>query len=207
MKKFGIFSLLLTVLALSSCIKNTEVLYSDSKVEIDAATWNANAAGVTYPILGRIAKESGRAASTTFPADSTLRRYSQTIRVRINLVGEQSAKDETVGYKTFDSPIASIVFPATTLFTSPIGTAGRQEPAAASATLSVLTAVAGTHYGVLSGKVTIPAKSSFGYIDIAVLPQGPTAGQARFIGIQLDSSGSMRPFPNYDRIGLVIDQR
>jgi len=59
----------------------------------------------------------------------------------------------------------------------------------------------------LSGKVTIPANSSFGYIDITILNPGPTAGQARFIGIQLDSTGTVLPSPNYNKVGLVIDQR
>jgi hypothetical protein len=67
--------------------------------------------------------------------------------------------------------------------------------------------VAGTHYTALNGKLTIPAKSSFGYIDVQVLNAGASAGQAKFLGIQLDSTGSVLPNPNYNKIGLIIDQR
>ncbi len=54
---------------------------------------------------------------------------------------------------------------------------------------------------------TIPANSSFGYIDINIINAGATAGQARFVGIQLDSTGSLMPNPNYNKLGLTIDQR
>jgi hypothetical protein len=96
------------------------------------------------------------------------------------------------------SPITSLAFPAT-----PAG----QTPAAASGTLTVQNAVSGTHYTALSGLCTIPKDSSFGYINIQILNAGATAGQARFLGIQLDSSGTLKPNPNYNKIGLTIDQR
>lgn len=182
---------------LSSCIKQTDKKFTGKTVvEIDAAPLNSNAVGVNFPILTRVLPE-GRPISTT--VDSTLRRLqTTTVKVRLNLVGPQSNKDETVGYKIVGSPITSISFPATIT---------GQSPTRASGTLAVSDAVAGTHYTVLNGKVTIPANKSFGYIDIQVLNAGATAGQGRYIGIKLDSTGTLLPSVNYMQIGMVIDQR
>lgn len=199
------YFVLFVSLMISSCIKQLEKTYSGkSVVEIDATVLNSNAVDVTYPISTRVLAE-GRPLSTT--VDSTFRRLSGTVRIRLNLVGPQSSKNETIGYKLFNSPITTIAFPATLLFTSPPNTPGRQQPAQPAATLSVQDAIAGTHYTALPGVVTIPADSSFGYINIQVINRGSTAGQARFIGIQLDSTGSLLPSPNYLKIGLVMDQR
>jgi hypothetical protein len=179
-----------------SCIKQIDKTYQGKPVaEIDASPLNSNAVGVNFPILTRVVPE-GRPVSTT--VDSTLRRFAGTVKVRVNLVGPQSDKEETVGYKVVGSPITSIAFPATIT---------GQTPSRAAATLAVSDAIAGTHYTQLSGKLTIPAKSSFGYIDIQVLNPGPTAGQARYIGLRLDSTGSILPSVNYMQLGLVIDQR
>src|SRR5690349_5193669 len=111
MKQFIVYSLtLLFAIMLNGCVKNEDQVYTNQLAEIDATTWNANSAGVTYPILTRRLPEN-RPVSTS--VDSTLRRLSTSTRIRINLVGPQSAKDETVGYKVFTSPITSIAFPAT----------------------------------------------------------------------------------------------
>ena len=192
-------------LIMTSCIKQIEKTFEgQTVVEIDATPLNPVASGVNYPILTRVVPEN-RPVSTT--ADSTLRRFSGTVRVRVNVVGLQASTDRTLGYKIFSSPITSIAFPATLLFSSAANTAGRQQPPQPAATLAVQNAVAGTHYTALPGMVSIPANSSFGYIDIQVLNSGSTSGQARFLGIQLDSTGSMLPSPNYLRLGLLIDQR
>lgn len=203
MKKY-ISLLTISALLFASCIKNDPVIYTTSVAEIDATVLNANAAGLTYPIMARILRE-GRAQSTT--ADSTLRRYAQTLRIRINLVGPQSAKDETVGYETFASPVTSFAFPATLRFTDTLNAPGRQQPARAAATLAISNAAVGTNYAALPGTVTIPANSSFGYINLPILPTASTAGEGRFIGIRLNASGSIKPSVNYSELGLVIDQR
>jgi hypothetical protein len=183
------------MLLLTSCIKQLEKAFTGATVvEIDAAVLNSNATGVTYPIITRI-PPAGIPLRT---ADSTLRRWSGTVKVRVNLVGPQVAQEQTIGYKIFTSPITSISFPAT---------ATGQTPTAAAGTLSVLNALAGTHFTALSGKCTIPANSSFGFIDLPVINAGTTAAQGRFVGIQLDSTGTLMPNPNYARIGMVIDQR
>lgn len=185
-------------LFLVGCIKNDPVVFNGALAEFDAASYNANSLGVVYPIIPRV-PVFGRVAGTT---DSTLRRYAQTVRLRINLIGPQSAKAETVGYETFASPLIapadSLVFPATIT---------GQTPAAASAKLKVFTAVSGSDYSALSGTVTIPANSSFGYLDVPLLAKSATPGTARFIGLRLNNNGSIKPSVNYSEVGLLIDQR
>jgi len=194
MKKYiSLFTI--SALLLAGCIKNDPVIYTNSVAEIDATALNANAAGLTYPIMTRVLRD-GRATSTT--ADSTLRRNAQTVKIRINLVGPQSTKDETVGYETFSSPVTTFNVPATIT---------GQTPSAPAASLTISNAVAGTNFAALSGTVTIPANSSFGYIDLSVLPTTSTAGAGRFVGIRLNSTGSIKPSINYSELGLIIDQR
>ena len=196
MKK--IFSIIaiafLLSLGLGSCIKNDPVIFTGSQVEFDATSWNANSAGLTYPILGRN-PGYGRVANTT---DSTLRRYPQTVRIRINLIGAQLSKAETVGYEIFSSPITTFSMPATI--------AG-QTPSAATGVLTVSNAVAGTHYAALSGTLNFPAASSFAFLDIQILNPGPTPGAGRFLGIKLNANGTIKAAVNYSELGLVIDQR
>jgi hypothetical protein len=183
------------VTGLTGCIKNDPVVFKEQQVEFDATSWNANSAGLTYPILGRI-PGYGRVANTT---DSTLRRFPQTIRIRVNLIGGgQLSKAETVGFETFVSPITSFSMPATIT---------GQTPAAAAATLTVSDAAAGTHYAPLSGTLSFPAGSSFTFLDITILNPGPTAGTGRFLGVRLNNNGTLKRAVNYSELGLVIDQR
>lgn len=198
MKK--IFLYISLPLVFASCIKQLEKTYTGQPVvEIDATPLNSPASGVTYPILTRIPMDAKPLVATR---DSTLRRYNGTVKIRVNLVGPQMTQDQTVGYKIFTtSPVATIAYGATV--TTPVA----QTPAAAAATLNVQPAMAGTHFETLNGVVTIPANSSFGYIDVVIKNNGATAGQARFLGIQLDSTGTLKPNPNYNKIGITIDQR
>jgi hypothetical protein len=206
MKKYLIYIFILIVAGLifSGCVKDlTGTVYDGpSFAEIDATSLNSAATGQTFPILTRIPR-AGIPIATT--ADSTLRRWNGTVKIRVNLVGHQESKDLTVGYKIFNSPIATISYGATLTATQAPPTG--QTPSQPAATLSVLNAVPGVHYNALSGICTIPANSSFGYIDVVILNAGSTAGQARFIGIQLDSTGTLKPNPNYTRLAITIDQR
>ncbi len=203
MKKHLFGGLGIIAIMLASCIKQIDKTFTGNTVaEVDAAVLNSVASGVSYPILTRI-PPAGRPVSTT--VDSTLRRFSGTVKVRINLVGPQSDQEQTIGYTIFNSPITTISFPATLTATQAPPTG--QTPALPSATLSVSSAVAATHYTTLNGKAVIPPKSSFGYIDINVINNGPVAAQGRFIGITLDSTGTVLPSVNYRNLGLVIDQR
>ena len=180
----------------TSCIKQIDKTYQGATVvEIDPSPLNSANATAGYPVLTRI-PAFGIPLRTS---DSTLRRLNGTVRIRINLVGPQSDQQQTVGYKVMAvSPLTTVSFPAT---------ATGQTPTAAAATLAVQNAVSGTHYTALSGLCNIPAQSSFGYIDVNIINGAATAGQARFLGIQLDSTGTLKPNPNYNKVGLVIDQR
>lgn len=191
-------------LLFTSCIKEDDKAFRGTPVaEIDATPLNSVATGVNYPVLTRI-PFGGRPIVAA--SDSTLRRWNGTVRIRVNLVGPQVNEDQTVGYKVFGgSPVATIAYGAT--LTAAQAPPNGQTPAQPAATLNVLDAVAGTHYNALPGKVTIPANSSFGYIDVVIRNNGATAGQARFLGIQLDSTGTLMPNPNYNKIGITIDQR
>lgn len=206
MKKIIVYISFLIIIGFVACVKNDLKTFTDApQAEIDLAAWNANGAGLTYPLITRI-PAANRALTAGCP-DSTLRRYAGTIQVRVNLIGAQSGNDETVGYKIFGTPVSTIAFPATIPANAGLGCATAQTPSAAAATLNVVDAVAGTHYTALSGKVTISKGSSFGYITIPILNAGATASQARFIGIELDATGSIKPAVNYGKVGLLIDQR
>ncbi len=67
-------------------------------------------------------------------------------------------------------------------------------------------AVAGTHYGTLSGRVTIPANSSFGYVEIPILNSGVSSATAADLVLELRGNDSVKPSPKYDRIGIRISQ-
>ena len=195
MKKNIITAIILSLFFFTGCIKNDPVIVAGAVAEFDATALNANAAGLTYPILGRN-PGYGRVANTT---DSTLRRYAQTIRLRVNLVGPQSANDETVGYTLFTTlPVTTFAMPATIT---------GQTPAAAAATLNVSLAVAGTDFTALSGTLTIPKNSSFGYLDLPILAKAATAGEGKFVGFTLNNTGTIKASVNYSQLGLVIDQR
>ena len=205
MKRIYFVLILIAAISLSGCVKNDPIIWKGSLVELDAAIWNANGAGLTYPILTRIPAVN-RALSSACP-DSTLRRFPQTVRVRINLVGAQSGKDIPVSYEVFSSPVTSVSFPATIAANAGLGCPTAQTPSAAAATLTVSDAAAGTHFTALSGTTVIPANSSFGYIDIQILNPGPTAGAARFIGIRLKDNEDVKASANYKEAGFIIDQR
>ena len=195
MKKIIPFIIItVTSIVLSSCIKNNPVILNSRHAEFDATALNSNAAGLTYPIIGRI-PGYGRVSNTL---DSTLRRYQKTVRLRVNLVGPQSSQSETVGYEIFTSPVTTFSMPATI---------SGQTPSATGAVLTVTDAVAATHFTALSGTLTIPANSSFGYLDLPILNPGPTAASGRFIGLRLNDIGSIKASFNYRELGLVIDQR
>lgn len=182
-------------IGLTACIKNDPITYTDAVAEFDATSWNANAAGVTYPLMTRVPIYGAATPTSSF----TIHRTSGTVLLRVNLVGPTSKTERTVGVTLFDVPFASVSFPAT---------ASGQTPARSAATLAIPgSAVAGTHFTALASKVTIPADSTWGYLPVTILDPGATAGQARTIGIRLDSSGTILPSLNYRSIAIAIDQR
>jgi len=85
---------ILAITLLDSCVKNELTVFTTPVVEFDAASWNANGAGLTYPILTRV-PAYGRAASSSL--DPLLTRLSPGIKkFRINLVGAQLPTDTDV---------------------------------------------------------------------------------------------------------------
>lgn len=109
MKKIVIFILLLTsVFSYSSCIKNEDTIFTGVAVEMDAATWNANAPGVNYPILSRMPAE-GRASASANTADSIItRRQSTPIQLRVNLVGAQRSEPVEVSYEVVPTATTAV---------------------------------------------------------------------------------------------------
>jgi hypothetical protein len=99
MKKLQIVIGLIALLFTSSCIKNElPVFDSQTVVEFDAASWNANAAGLLYPVLTRV-PGYGRAVLSSDPA---LTRTSTGIKkFRVNLVGQQNPNPVKVFYTVF----------------------------------------------------------------------------------------------------------
>lgn len=93
--------------SLSSCIKEKPVILDRFFVEFDAATYNANAAGLTYPILTRLVRY-GEASNN---ADPLLTRSSGLVKFRINLVGPQRTVPTVVTYTVL--PTVTTAVPGT----------------------------------------------------------------------------------------------
>jgi len=93
--KYYTIVLALLVAGLSSCIKDEPIVLQGSSVEFDAATYNVNAAGLTYPIITRLVRY-GEASNN---ADPLLTRLSGLVKFRINLVGPQRSTATTVTYQ------------------------------------------------------------------------------------------------------------
>ncbi len=97
MKKIIFYLFLLSIVGLSSCIKNKLVTWHGSQVEFDAATWNANAAGLTYPIVTRVPVYGATISSSNSP--TLLTRTTGSFQLRVNLVGAQLSSDATFTYR------------------------------------------------------------------------------------------------------------
>ena len=93
--KYYTIVLALLVTSFCSCIKDEPILLQSSFVEFDAATYNVNAAGLTYPIITRLVRY-GEASNN---ADPLLTRSSGLVKFRINLVGAQRTTATTVTYQ------------------------------------------------------------------------------------------------------------
>jgi hypothetical protein len=176
-----LFLLLATTVLFSSCLKDNETKYSGDFVEMDAAAYNARAAGQTYPILtrvpgyGRPVFTAAQAASGVYPAvpaDPTITRTSGQIKFRVNLVGPQRSTDTTVGYTVVSA-----------------GT----------------TAVSGTHY-TTGNTVVIPANSSFGEITVNVLNPGVSSTTPVTLVLELTGASDLPPSENVKRLGISIAQ-
>lgn len=159
-----------TVSFLGSCVKNELTVFTAPVAEFDAASWNANAAGLSFPILTRV-PGYGRTASAS---DPLLTRTSPGIKkFRVNLIGQQLPTDTDV-YVIMNSVTS--------------------------------TAVAGTHYKQFSPVVKIPAKTSFGEMEVEILNPG-VAGTPKDLELILSTgTNGIAGNPNYNKIRLRIAQ-
>ncbi|MEY4661068.1 MAG: hypothetical protein RLZZ42_1020 [Bacteroidota bacterium] len=170
MKRLQSFIIGIVAIALlDGCIKNELTVFTASVVEFDAASWNANGAGLTYPILTRI-PGYGRVANTS---DPLLTRTNTGIKkFRINLIGEQLPTDTDV----------FVVLGSGT------------------------TAQVDRHFR-LKTPVRIPAKSSFGELEVEILNPGTSSATPVDLNLTLSGgSGSVKVSENYKTIGLRISQ-
>ena len=105
MKKILTSVFCLSLLILTGCVKNELTTYStDSKVEWDATSWNANAAGLTYPFLVRIPVPG----IVTPSSQPLLSRTSGSVQLRVNLVGAQRATDFSFAYVVSSSETTAV---------------------------------------------------------------------------------------------------
>jgi hypothetical protein len=188
MKK-NILILICIVFSLSSCIKEKNVIFEDSKAEFDVAAYNARFGATDFALATRVPGE-GRAF---IAADAFITRATASLRFRVNLIGAQRGSAATVNYTVFAPDLTAV--PAIT-YGAPI-----------SATLATVPAIAGTHFTALSGTCTIPANSSFGYIDIPVINSGLSVNQTALLGLELTGGGNIGPSVNYRKVVFAISQR
>ena len=94
MKKIITFSIMSCILFLTGCVKNELTVYKGSVVEFDAATWNANSSGLTYPMMTRVPTLNGATATSA----ASLTRATTSVSLRVNLVGAQRSKATTFNY-------------------------------------------------------------------------------------------------------------
>jgi|APDOM4702015248_1054824.scaffolds.fasta_scaffold53124_2 hypothetical protein len=91
------FTLLIS-LFLSSCIKNKDITWSGSVVEFDVAAYTTKSGGLPFPLVNRVPTGYGRALGGLDPVLTT-RTVTDTIRMRINLVGAPKTTAQTVSVK------------------------------------------------------------------------------------------------------------
>lgn len=91
MKRITTFILAIaTISLLGSCVKNELPVYTAPVAEFDAATWNANAAGLSFPVLTRVPGYGRAVIATGATPDPLLTRTSPGIKkFRVNLIGKQ----------------------------------------------------------------------------------------------------------------------
>jgi hypothetical protein len=99
---YKLFISFLLVALFTGCIKNDPIIVQDSRVEFDAATWNTNAVGQTYPILTRV-PIVGAATPTSAPS---ITRATTTFTVRVNLIGAQRSTPTDFTYVVNSSSTA-----------------------------------------------------------------------------------------------------
>ena len=175
MRKLLLVFIAFIAFAATSCIENEEIVFKGELVELDAATWNANTTGKDYPILSRVPGEN----RVLLTSDPVISRTSGVIKLRVNLVGAHIDTDQEINYQVV--PNESFV----------------------SGTTNAQPAVEGTHFRT-GRKLTIPANSSFGYIEVEILNPGTALDTQKLIVIELQGNDRVKPSENEKRVGLMI---
>lgn len=174
------------VLTFISCKKDENIVFKESLVEIDWASYIAKTSGYPFTIFTRVPSEPGRAPYNTANAygvtDPLLvrgRSITDTISMRINLVGKQQSVAQN-----FEVSVASAFTTA----------------------LEGTTNGTGVHFQLIDRTVTIPANSSFGYCRWVVRNPGVTNNLPVTVVFQLKGNAQTKVNENYQYIGWSIDQ-
>lgn len=166
------------VVTMSSCIKQIEKTFTGQPVvEFDAAVLNPVTPPYNYPVLLRIPPYGLPSVTANSPIVIT-RTMTDTVKLRVNLVGAHRNQDEVISYR-----VLTDVTPA-----SPN-----------------LLAVAGTHF-TTGTSFTIPARSSFGEVFIIVRNPGTSSTNPREVHLELMGNSNIKPSENYKRIAIRIAQ-
>ncbi|HSC53980.1 MAG TPA: hypothetical protein VLC98_10180 [Phnomibacter sp.] len=83
-------------LLMVGCTKNDIPTFTAAQIEFDAASWNANGGGLTYPMMTRVPAYN---AATTSSNGALITRTTGTIKLRVNVVGAQSSTDRNFTVK------------------------------------------------------------------------------------------------------------
>ena len=106
MRKLFSIVAITAVIFLSSCVKNRLTVWNDTRVEFDAATWNTNAVGLTYPVLTRVPAYGVAVSAANSP--TLLTRTTAAFQLRVNLVGPQSKTDIPISYRVVDAESTAV---------------------------------------------------------------------------------------------------
>jgi hypothetical protein len=183
-KLFKLLLVSISVLSLSSCVKNDDILLTRNEVEIDWAAFNARTSGYPFTLFTRVPQEPGRGVYNSANAyggiDPILNRsFTDTIRMRINLTGSQLSTAQTFEMRVEPT------------FTTAIeGTAGAP----------------GAHFQLIDRTVTIPANSSFGFCRWVVRNPGVTNNLPVTVCFRLVGNSQINVAENFKFIGWSITQ-
>jgi Domain of unknown function (DUF4843) len=153
MKRIFFIITIVAAFALNGCIKNDNVIWEGSQIEFDAAIWNANAAGQTYPILTRVPAQG----TVTGASQPTLTRSSGTVELRVNLVGAQRSAPTNFTYQVVSAESTAV---AGTHYTAPSGTG---------------TIPANSSFGIISINILNPGASTGSKVLVLQLTENPEA--------------------------------
>ena len=153
MKRIFFIVTIALAFALNGCIKNEDVIWTGSQIEFDAAIWNSNGAGLTYPILTRVPAQG----TSTTSSQPTLTRASGTVQLRVNLVGAQRSAATSFTYQVVGAESTAV---AGTHYTAPSGTG---------------TIPANSSFGIITIDILNPGASTGSKVLVIQLTDSPEA--------------------------------